>query len=89
MKDKNKISFKLRKNDLRLKYYRNHFSDHPIIYYLYGEKLIVSLNVELYTQSLNKIKYCNLSNSELVDFNNNKFVESLQKLFNDFPMLKK
>ena len=56
MKDKNKISFKLRKNDLRLKYYRNHFSDHPIIYYLYGEKLIVSLNVELYTQTLKKNK---------------------------------
>ena len=60
MKDKKKVSFKLRKNDLRLKYYRNHFSDHPIIHYLHKNKLILSLNVELYTQTLKKIKKCSV-----------------------------
>ena len=88
MKDKNKISFKLRKNDLRLKYYRSHFSDHPIIHYLYHNKLIISLNVELHLQTLKKIKSCEMSTNQIIDFKNKKILNALQTLINKFPFVK-
>ena len=88
MKDKKKVSFKLRKNDLRLKYYRNHFSDHPIIHYLHKNKLILSLNVELYTQTLKKIKKCDLSDNEIIDLKNKKILSALQNIINSFAYVK-
>jgi hypothetical protein len=88
MKDKKKISFKLRKNDLRLKYYNSHFSDHPIIHYLYNNKLIISLNVELHLQTLKKIKLCDLSKNQIIDYKNKKILNAIQKLINKFPYVK-
>lgn len=88
MKDKNKISFRLRKNDLRLKYYRSHFSDHPIIYYLYHNKLIISLNVELHLQTLKKIRTSELSKNQIIDLKNKKILDALQKIINKYPFVK-
>lgn len=89
MKGKTKISFKLKKNDLRLKYYRNHFSDHPIIYYLLKDKLIVTLNVEIYIQTLKKIKKSNIDDDYIIDIKNNKILSELQKILDNFPYAKK
>jgi len=85
MNHKNKLKFNLRKNDLRYKYYRDHFSDHPIIFFLKKKKLIVSLNVEIYTQSIKKIKNKDINQNKIVDIKNNKILKSLQKLLNDYP----